>query len=78
MEGQVLDEKGKEMLPKPVTAAVDSNSKLEAALITTLNFSSDMVLNRAGNFRFRVTLIDELGRQQARFECPLRVVEGAP
>lgn len=75
MDLQVLDKSGQEMMPKPLQAPLVVTDPKEVKQATTLNFSGNVVLNRAGTFTLRMTLTDREGKKTTRFETPLRVTE---
>jgi hypothetical protein len=70
---QVLDEQGKDVLPKPieVLAAHGKAEDVESAI--KLTFKGAITLSRAGDYKLRIVLEDSQGKQNAKFETPLKV-----
>jgi hypothetical protein len=73
MKAQVLDEKGKDMMPLPLTTTAASDDEKEVAAATEVNFNANLSLNRVGTFTLRLTFTDEIGKKTATLETPLKV-----
>jgi hypothetical protein len=71
---EVLDAQGKPVSPRPVRAAVHSEKPDEVRAATFVSFSGEINLNRAGEFRLRVTVTDRQAKKTATFEAPMKVL----
>ena len=60
------------MLFRSVEFSTDDAEKAKA--VTSLTFSGDIALNRAGEFTLRITLTDRMSKKTAKLEAPLKVV----
>jgi len=74
MKVEVLDEQGKNVLPKPILVEFSTDDAEKAKAVTSLTFSGDIALNRAGEFTLRITLTDRMSKKTAKLEAPLKVV----
>lgn len=70
---QVFDAQGKEELAKPLTAAFKNDDAEVVKQIPVVNFRSQLLLNRPGDFVIRVTVTDQIAKKTAKFELPLHV-----
>ena len=70
---QVLDEKGRETMPRPITDTIVSDDPATVAAATYVSFKNSVGLNRPGTFTLRIATQDKMSRQSALFEAPLRV-----
>ncbi|MEX2119143.1 MAG: hypothetical protein WD847_06005 [Pirellulales bacterium] len=78
MQVQVLDGNDQPMMPQPIKATLvneDPNVVKQAPFLT---FSGQMVLNRAGDFKLRISVLDKVSGQETQFETPLRVTAHGP
>ncbi|HSQ54187.1 MAG TPA: hypothetical protein VLM40_00460 [Gemmata sp.] len=73
MRIDVLDAKGRAVMPQPIRAAVRSENPEEVKQVVSVDLSSSLSLNRAGDFTLRITLHDKAGGKKVSFECPLKV-----
>jgi folate-binding Fe-S cluster repair protein YgfZ len=73
MTMQVFDEQGKPVLPKSITAEVSETSAEALRQATSIDFSARLPLERAGNYRLRITLHDRTGGQFVKQDVPLKV-----
>ena len=60
-------------VPKPIRAAIHNEKPEEVKQITTIRFTGQLVLHRAGDFVLRVTVTDKMAKKKTTFEAPLRV-----
>lgn len=72
MSMEVLDTEGKPVLAKPLVRPISREGD-DVKNVGTINLSGNIVLNRVGDFRLRITLTDRIGKQTATFEAPVRV-----
>ncbi|MBY0527674.1 MAG: hypothetical protein K2R98_30025 [Gemmataceae bacterium] len=70
---QILDEKGKELLPKPLETNIKSEDPKVVKATNVATFNGSLHLHRAGDFTLRVTVTDRLGQKTTKIEFPLRV-----
>lgn len=78
MQVQVLDGNDQPMMPQPIKASLvneDPNVVKQAPFLT---FSGQMVLNRAGDFKLQIAVLDKVSGQETQFETPLRVTAPGP
>ena len=69
-----LDAQGKPLVPKPIRVVFHNENPKEVAQFSSINFSGELALNRAGDFRLRITARDLKKKTTATFETPMRVV----
>nr|HEV3144293.1 hypothetical protein [Gemmataceae bacterium] len=72
---QTLDEKGTELIPKPIRAEVKSDQPEQVAKITAANFSGNLVLNRAGAYRIHIMVEDAVNKKKLDVVVPIKVVD---
>jgi hypothetical protein len=70
---QVLDEKGRELLPKPLETVIKSDDAKQVKATNVAQFNGSLHLHRPGEFTLRVTVTDRLAQKTTKLELPLRV-----
>ena len=73
MEIQVLDEKGKPLMPKPLQVEYHNEKPGEVKQKKEHELAGSLGLNRAGEFTLRVIVTDRMTKKKVEFEAPLRV-----
>jgi len=71
---QVLDDKGKELLPKPLETIIKSDDAKVVKTTNVATFNGSLHLHRAGDFTLRITVTDKLGQKTTKMEFPMKVV----
>ena len=71
MEMQTQDGLGKPLMPKPLRAVVALDDADQVARAEVVNFRGFLTLNRAGDFKVRIVVRDEISGQEAVFESPI-------
>ncbi len=71
---QVLDAKGKELLPAPLETVLKSEDAKLVKATTVGHFSGSLGLHRPGEFTLRITVEDKIAQKSTKLELPLRVV----
>lgn len=71
---QILDEQGKDVLPKPIEVKGNIAKAEDVEQAIKLTFDGAITLTRAGDYKLRIVLEDLQGKQNAKFETPLKVV----
>ena len=75
MTVQHYDEKGKELMPKPLTVKTKSDDEEEVAKADSATFNGSFACNRPGTFKMKIVITDNVTNKSATFEAPLKVVE---
>jgi hypothetical protein len=75
MKIEVLDAKGKEVLPKPVIADMKNEDAEVVRKTHFVTYRGQVVLNRPGEFTLCVSVTDNIAKKTASFEVPLRVTK---
>lgn len=70
---QVLDDKGKELLPKPLETVIKSDDAKVVKSTSVATFNGSLHLHRPGTFTLRITVNDRIGQKSAKLEFPLIV-----
>jgi len=70
---QVLDDKGKELLPKPLETVIKSEDAKLVKETNVATFNGSLHLHRPGDFTLRITVTDRLGQKTTKIEFPLHV-----
>jgi hypothetical protein len=74
MKVEILDAAGKSTMPKPLVVKFVKDDAAEVKKLgASYLFRGDLTLNRAGEFKLRITLTDRLSKQTAKYETPLNV-----
>ncbi len=75
MKMQFTDEKGNSLMPKPlvVNVATDDTEKVKELL--AVPFRGSFNCNRIGNFKLKITVIDNVAEKTTTFEAPVKVGE---
>lgn len=71
---QVLDDKGKELLPEPLETVLKSDDAKVVKETTVAHFSGSLGLHRPGDFTLRITVNDKISGKATKLEMPLKVV----
>lgn len=72
---QFVDQKGRELLPRAVSALISIDKPEQVEKINVLTFNGNISLNRVGEYTMRMTFEDELAKKKAKFETRLKVQE---
>jgi hypothetical protein len=72
---RTLDDKGKELTPKPLRVELGSEDEKEVEGATTATFNGNVSLNRPGNFQLKITVNDEVNKKEVELLIPLKVVD---
>jgi hypothetical protein len=70
---QVLDAKGKELLPEPLETTLKSEDAKAVKETRTATFNGSLGLHRAGEFTLRITVTDKINGKMTKLEMPLKV-----
>jgi hypothetical protein len=70
---QVLDDKGKELLPKPLETIIKSEDAKLVKETNVATFNGSLHLHRPGEFTLRITVTDKIGQKTAKIEFPMHV-----
>jgi hypothetical protein len=70
---QVLDAKGKELLPKPLETIIKSDDAKLVKETNVATFNGSLHLHRPGEFTLRITVTDKIGQKTAKIEFPMHV-----
>jgi hypothetical protein len=73
VETRILDEAGKDTLPKPMKSRLFSDKPAEFRDVRTLTVVNSVLLHRPGRFLLEITLTDKVGDSQAFVRLPLTV-----
>ena len=74
MEIDILDARGNVVTPRPIRAAVRSEEPDEVKRTERIDLSSNLTLNRPGDFTLRITVLDKMTGKKVGFESPLKVI----
>jgi hypothetical protein len=69
----IVDAGGEKVLATPVVTLAELNNPAQVADAKEVLFRGAIALNRAGDFRLRITVDDLVGKQTTTFETPLKV-----
>jgi hypothetical protein len=72
---QLLDAKGKEVMPKPITVKIASDDPEVVKKANFLTLNGQVALNRAGDFTLVVKLTDKLAKKTVELALPVKVIE---
>jgi hypothetical protein len=75
MKLQFLDEKGTELMPNPIVMAFATADPAQVEKAEAVTFKNSFTCNRAGTFKLRITVRDNLTKKTATFEAPVKVTE---
>lgn len=75
MTVETLDKDGKTLMPQPLTAPLVVDDPAQVAKFDVIDFTGSFILNRAGEYRLRLTVRDVLHDESVRVEVPFRVFE---
>lgn len=70
---EVLDAKGKPVMPKPISTPVRHEDADVVKAATVINLRGEITLNRPGDFILKISLIDKIGKKTTTFEAPMKV-----
>lgn len=73
MQVQILDGKGVDQTQKPIVMTIKEEEAEIVQETPYLSFDGSLLLNRAGDFMLRITVIDRMAKKKTRFETPLHV-----
>ena len=73
MEVEVLDARGKVVTSRPIRTGIRSEEADEVKRADRINLSSNLTLNRPGDFVLRLTVLDKMTGKKVAFESPLKV-----
>jgi hypothetical protein len=71
---QVLDAKGKPLMPKPIRSVVHNEDAKVVKSATTIRLRGQLALNRPGEFVLKITLTDKIAKKTVEFEAPMKVI----
>lgn len=74
MRVQVLGADGKEVGAKPQEAKADVTDPAKASEARSATLGGQAAMNRAGEFKLKITVEDTVGKKTAAFEAPLKVL----
>jgi hypothetical protein len=72
---EVLDPKGKPVMPKPIRTVIHNEDPKVVKSATVINLRGELVLNRPGDFVLKISLTDRLAKKTTTFEAPLKVMK---
>jgi hypothetical protein len=70
---QVLDAKGKELLPKPLETVIKETDPKVIKATSVATFNGSLGLHRPGSFTLRITVTDREARKSSTLEVPFKV-----
>lgn len=70
---EVLDAKGKEMMPKPIKVEIKNDDPDVVRQSAFVTYRGQVTLNRTGDFTLRITVTDNIAKKTIKFETPLKV-----
>jgi hypothetical protein len=73
MEVRVFDPDGGEVLARPIRAGINTADPEDVKRAEVMTFRGQMDLTRAGKFKLRITVVDDVAGKRATFETPLSV-----
>jgi hypothetical protein len=73
MTAEIIDPQGKNVLPKPIVGEIKQDDPDVVRKVNFVTFRSQLLLNRPGNFTFRIKVVDNNSQKTAAFEAPIRV-----
>jgi hypothetical protein len=75
MSIQMLDAKGKELMPKPIVVKIASEDPEVVKKANFLTLNGQVALNRPGDFTLVVKVTDKLAKKTAELALPVKVTE---
>jgi hypothetical protein len=69
------DDKGKDLLPKPLMVSTKTDDEEKVAKADSVTFNGSFACNRPGSFKVKIVITDNMAKKSATFEVPLKVVE---
>jgi len=73
MTMQVLNDRGEEMLTKPMVVNAELTRPEDVQKAMQLNFNGAVGLNRPGQYKLRIMVQDHISKQTATYETALKV-----
>jgi hypothetical protein len=70
---QVLDAKGKELLPKPLETVIKETDPKVIKATSVATFTGSLGLHRPGEFTLRITVTDRVAQKTTALEVPFKV-----
>jgi hypothetical protein len=72
---QVLDDKGKEVMPKPISVKIANEDPEVVKKANFLTLNGQVALNRPGDFTLVVKVTDKLAKKTAELTLPMKITE---
>jgi len=78
MRMQLIDEKGQELLPKPVSDSIVVTDAKKIAEAPVANFWDAFSCLKIGSFRVKISVTDNISHKTTTFESPIRIIHNDP